>query len=391
MWRLLGCSTPCKPPVSTFGTEKELNTVRVDPSLTSTLQSAEDSVAKPVPVSSRGAESFGNSRTNGPVMDQLKQAAKGWLGQLTEISLEYPYADLAKATNNFDRKQQLGSGAAGTVYRGVLAGGTEVAVKVLRDQGGLEGFEEEVRFLSRFRHPNVVTLFGWGQKQSEKLLIYEVLDGGDLFVKLKKSQGKDPRPFTWAHRLPVALDAARGLSHMVNSTPMAFHRDIKSANILLDSNGTAKIADFGLAGLVDESQSGGRRQLSVRHISGTPGYACPIYSQTGRVTEQSEVYSFGIVLLELLLNQPPCLMGREGDLVYPILQVVQPAAPGAHARLMANLDPGADWPRRVVEDFGDLALACVDMKPERRPSFENIVRTLHRLVGASAGFHEDTS
>lgn len=322
-----------------------------------------------------------NDKSIGSMMGQLiPNAAKNLFGEIAEISLEYQYDQLAKACNNFEKSRLLGAGAAGSVYRGTLSGGTEVAIKELVDQGGLEGFEDEVQMLSRFRHPNVVTLFGWGARGKMKYLIYEVLLGGDLQVKLKKCQarkdGEKPQPFTWEERLRVALDSAAGLSHMVNSSPMAFHRDIKSANILLCESGAAKIADFGLAGLVQNESS---RQLSVKTVSGTPGYACATYIQTRVVTESSEVYSFGIVLLELLTNRPPALVGPEGDMIYPLLQAVQPAAPGAHDRILANLDPQARWPQHIVDDFADLALSCVDLKPERRPSYENIVRTLRRL------------
>lgn len=320
-----------------------------------------------------------HGQPEGGVLDKIQAAAKGWIGQLTEISLEYPYEDLLKATDGFSAELRLGAGAAGAVYRGILQGGTEVAIKVLFNRGGLEGFEDEVRVLSRFRHPNLVTLFGWGHHGDEKYLVYELLEGGDVDDSLKKCRERDV-PFMWPARLRVALTAASGLSHMVNSQPMAFHRDIKPANIMLDADGSAKMADFGLAGVVHAE---GKRHLVTTNISGTPGYTCPAYMQTGRVSEHSEVYSFGTVLLELMMNQPPCLVGPQGDVIYPILQVVQPAAPGAHARLLGALDPRARWPRGLAEELGDLALACTDMVPDRRPPFASIVRSLRRLSEAS--------
>jgi len=257
-----------------------------------------------------------------------------------------------------------------------------VAIKVLLANGGMNGFEDEVRVLSRFQHPNLVTLLGWGQSvnEKEKYLIYELLEGGDVGNSLEKA--RDGRlPFPWQHRLRVALDSACGLSHMMNSTPKAFHRDIKPANILLDVGGGAKIADFGLAGTLRDNT----KQLMVDNISGTPGYACPIYIQTGRVTEQSEVYSFGTVVLELLVNQPPALAGPQGDIIYPLLQIVQPAAPGAHGRILSHIDRFAGWPPgTVLDQFAELALSCVDMVPDRRPPFENVVVVLRRLLSATA-------
>jgi serine/threonine protein kinase len=290
--------------------------------------------------------------------------------------LEYPYSELAAATDSFSSEACLGEGAAGAVYSGVLRGGTKVAVKVLQDRGGLEGFEDEVQVLSRFRHPNLVTLLGWGRHRQNKYLVYELLPGGDLQGKLHKSrEGK--APFVWQQRLHAALGAATGLSHMMSGQLKVFHRDIKPANILLEADGSAKMADFGLAGILQQEGLG---YMSVDAISGTPGYACPSYVRTGHVNEQSEAYSFGTVLLELLLNRPPCLCSPEGDMMFPLLQTVQPAAPGAHGRLLASLDPTAGtWPRSIIEELADLSLACVDMVPDRRPNFEGITHVLRRL------------
>jgi len=166
---------------------------------------------------------------------------------------------------------------------------------------------------------------------------------------------------------------------MVNSQPKAFHRDIKPPNILLDANGTAKMADFGLAGTVKQK---GKGHLTVEEISGTPGYADPQYIQSGRVTEASEVYSFGTVLLELLMNERPALCGPKGDIIYPLVQVVQPGAPGALERILGRLDAQASWPRPPVEELSELALRCVSTRG--RPAFEEVVETLRRLYHASA-------
>lgn len=365
----------CKNPFSQSAASQRTDTVKVDLSVLGQPQkeNQSDSAAK------NESKVAAHGQPEGGVLDKIQAAAKGWIGQLTEISLEYPYEDLLKATDGFSAEMRLGAGAAGAVYRGILQGGTEVAIKVLFNRGGLEGFEDEVRVLSRFRHPNLVTLFGWGHHGDEKYLVYELLEGGDVDDSLKKCRERDV-PFMWPARLRVALTAASGLSHMVNSQPMAFHRDIKPANIMLDADGSAKMADFGLAGVVHAE---GKRHLVTTNISGTPGYTCPAYMQTGRVSEHSEVYSFGTVLLELMMNQPPCLVGPQGDVIYPILQVVQPAAPGAHARLLGALDPRARWPRGLAEELGDLALACTDMVPDRRPPFASIVRSLRRLSEAS--------
>lgn len=321
------------------------------------------------------------------MIEELKELARDFLGpspseqpRIDDISLRYSYQDLYNATRGFSVENRLGAGAAGAVYRGTLRGGTEVAIKVLLDAGGLGGFEEEVRVLSRVRHPNLVTLLGWGHKEGAKYLVYELLLGGDVSNKLEKcKKGKDT--FTWSERLRVAHDAAKGLSHMMNSKPKVFHRDIKPANMLLCEGGGAKVADFGLASIATER----KQHLTVDQISGTPGYACPSYIRSGHVSEKSEVYSFGIALLELLLNQPPALAGPQGDIVYPLLQVVQPNVPGAHARVLSALDQRANWPRQVADEFIDCAISCVHMMPDRRPDFEQVVRTCRHLTSKTGG------
>ena len=290
---------------------------------------------------------------------------------LAQIALEYSYDDLAKSTNNFSQSSQLGQGTYGSVYKGCLREGTEVAIKVL-PQPKESGFREEVEVLSKFRHPNLVILMGfarwsdgsasartktnnpevatWGP--STRFLVYELLDGGDVCARITNVPGASPAPspsaaaasptakfplLDWRQRIAVLLDSALGLSHLHNARPQVFHRDIKSQNILLDKNGSAKMADFGLALLaapakgtggagspgaggqagsklasaqagryVTESAAGKVRSgVKVDHTSGTIGYADPLYISTGVVTEKSEVYSFGMVMLELLTATPP--------------------------------------------------------------------------------------
>ncbi|CAJ1446166.1 unnamed protein product [Effrenium voratum] len=283
--------------------------------------------------------------------------------KLREISLEYQEAELVSATQNFDPCRRLGSGNYGCVYRATLKDGHEVAIKVIEvDEEDTSGFADEVLVLSKFRHPNLVTLMGWGSGLDEdgcgrRYLVYELLEGGDVAGRLAKARGKNGTvtPFSWMERLWVALDAACGLSHMHNSTPKAFHRDIKSANILLDRSGTAKMADFGLSGIAKNKN---KLNMTCDQISGTPGYACPHYIKTGKVTEQTEVYAYGMVVMEMLLNSMPACMGQNGTIMYPIFQIVMPQAEGALQRATAAADAKAEWPPPVARDVAELSLVC---------------------------------
>lgn len=298
---------------------------------------------------------------------------------LGDISLEYPYEDLVRATDKFSFGNQIGKGAAGTVYKGVLRGGSEVAVKVISNASSSKEFSNEVLLLSRLRHPNVVTLFGWGRNRDEKFLVYELLDGSDAGKRLDLCK-RGSSPFPWDERVRLACDVACGLSHMVNSEPKVFHRDIKPANLLFDANGGGKVADFGLS---STTNAVGKAHLTVQDICGTPGYACPDYIRSLRVTEASEVFSFGVVLLELLINLPPALVGR-GELVYPLFERVLPASAGADMRVLEALDHEAGWPRPLVDEFAELALSCSSMNVNRRPTFANVVKILRQLK-AGAG------
>lgn len=289
---------------------------------------------------------------------------------LNKYSLEFSFKELQHATENFADSNRLGKGAFGAVYKGVRADGTEIAIKVLEipEEGG---FEDEVRVLSKFRHPNLVILIGFARRNVQRLLVYELLEGGDLFKRLHRST-HEGLPFPWRSRIGVAYNAACGLSHLHNSTPKAFHRDIKSANILLDSNGTAKMADFGLSCLSNT------RARHVAQAGGTPGYACPHYARTSIVTEGSEVYSFGVVLLELISACAPAWVSAppHGIKEYKFLTTV---IHGEASVAMSLADPKANWPSHVLPVVVELALQCSNSVEEKRPLFAEVVSKLRKM------------
>jgi len=315
-----------------------------------------------------------------------RAAANQVSANLRAISLEYQHAELAAATNNFHSSRRLGSGCYGAVYRGELKDGSEVAIKAI-DLGILmgkgecpedAGFDEEVQMLSKFRHPHLVTLLGWGQQGLNRYLVYEFLSGGDVFQRLHKSKVAT-RAFMWHERISALLDSATGLSHMHNSTPKAFHRDIKSANILLDRHGTAKMADFGLSCIGQH----GATNIMVKTIGGTPGYKCPIYERTGRFTEGSEVYSFGMVMMEVITGLDPSASDASvpGGIAFPIADTISPGKAGALERLLRHPDSTANWSTALFKEMAVLALRCTTCPDERqRPVFVEIVKTLRALV-----------
>eukprot|EP00397_Hematodinium_sp_SG-2012_P003371 GEMP01003379.1.p1 GENE.GEMP01003379.1~~GEMP01003379.1.p1 ORF type:complete len:907 (+),score=187.20 GEMP01003379.1:30-2750(+) len=292
------------------------------------------------------------------------------LTSLRHLSLHISFQDLEKGTNNFNERHRLGTGSYGTVYKGKLRDGTFVAIKLLNEVCDSSGFEEEVQVLSRFRHPNLVILMGFSRDEARGALIYELLEGGDCANRLAKSRAKHYE-FNAKQRVIVLLDCAMGLSHLHNSQPKAFHRDIKTANILLDKNGGAKMADFGLACV-----SKGSDEKKVKHVSGTIGYACPHYIRTGVVTQASEIYSFGMVILEMLTGRPPAVQGRHpGEFLY-LLDDIK----GKEENVIRLLDVTAMWPPGIAQGLCEWAFKCSLRVPEKRTNFIETVTFLRDLL-----------
>lgn len=301
---------------------------------------------------------------------------KNCAADFQDLSLQFSKEDLVLATNQFSSERLLGKGSHGSVYRGRLRDGYEVAVKVLPVKQGhtdVSGFADEIVVLSRYRHPNLVTLMGYGISQDSTFLVYELLAGGDVASRLLACKR---RPFGWAARVEAARGACYGLSYLHGSTPRAFHRDVKSANILLDRTGNAKLADFGLAGIASSIDG----DIACERVSGTPGYACPEYVRTGRISEGSEVFSFGVVLLELLLNLRAAVMGSGGSTIFPIFQTVQPQSTGAQHRTLAALDATAQWPATLAAGLAQLALRSIAVEQQMRPGFRGLAEELGRLA-----------
>ncbi|KAF1898492.1 hypothetical protein Lal_00032072 [Lupinus albus] len=211
--------------------------------------------------------------------------------------------DIEKATNNFDSSRILGEGGFGLVYKGILNDGRNVAVKILKrdDQRGGREFLAEVEMLSRLHHRNLVKLFGICTEKKTHCLVYELVPNGSVESHLHGAD-KETDPLDWDARMKIAIGGARGLAYLhEDSNPCVIHRDFKSSNILLEHDFTPKVSDFGLARTaLDE----GNKHIST-HVMGTFGYLAPEYAMTGHVLVKSDVYSYGVVLLELLTGRKP--------------------------------------------------------------------------------------
>ncbi|GMP48856.1 hypothetical protein CsSME_00016059 [Camellia sinensis var. sinensis] len=285
----------------------------------------------------------------------------------------FTYGEMALATNNFHASTQVGQGGYGNVYKGILADGTVVAIKRAQE-GSLQGEKEfltEIKLLSRLHHRNLVSLIGYCDEEGEQMLVYEFMPNGTLRDQLS---GKLKAPMSFAMRLKIALAAAKGILYLhMEANPPIFHRDIKASNILLDSKFTAKVADFGLSRLAPIPDIEGTIPAHVSTVvKGTPGYLDPEYFLTHQLTDKSDVYSLGVVFLELLTGMHPISHGKN------IVREVNIACRSGIIFSVIDERMGS-YPSECVEKFVSLALKCSREETSARPSMAEVVRELESI------------
>ncbi|KAM7509516.1 hypothetical protein LguiA_019969 [Lonicera macranthoides] len=293
----------------------------------------------------------------------------------------FTYEELAMATDGFSDANLLGQGGFGYVHRGVLPNGKEVAVKQLKagsGQGERE-FQAEVEIISRVHHKHLVSLVGYCMTGSDRLLVYEFVPNNTLEFHL---HGKGRPAMDWSTRLRISLGAAKGLAYLHEDChPKIIHRDIKASNILLDFSFEAKVADFGLAKITSEFNT----HISTR-VMGTFGYLAPEYASSGKLTEKSDVFSFGVMLLEMITGRRPV----DTNQTYMEDSLVDWARPLLTRALEdGNFDTLVD--QRLQNDYNNnemarmvaCAAACVRHSARRRPRMSQVVRALEGDVSLS--------
>lgn len=287
----------------------------------------------------------------------------------------FSYDDLKRCTNNFSESNEIGFGGYGKVYKGILPDGKIVAIKRAQQgsmQGGLE-FKTEIELLSRVHHKNLVGLVGFCFEQGEQMLVYEFMPNGTLRESLT---GRSDIHLDWKRRLRIALGSARGLAYLHElANPPIIHRDVKSTNILLDENLTAKVADFGLSKLVSDSEKG---HVSTQ-VKGTLGYLDPEYYMTQQLTEKSDVYSFGVVMLELITSRQPI---EKGKYIVREVRTLMNKNDEEHYGLRELMDPVVrNTP--ILIGFGrflELAMQCVEESAADRPTMSEVVKALETIL-----------
>nr|GMD47570.1 LRR receptor-like serine/threonine-protein kinase ERECTA [Ipomoea batatas] len=285
------------------------------------------------------------------------------------------YDDIMRMTENLSEKYIIGYGASSTVYKCILKNCKPVAIKKLYSHYPqyLKEFETELETVGSIKHRNLVSLQGYSLSSAGHLLFYDYMENGSLWDLLHGATTKKKK-LDWDTRLRIALGAAEGLAYLHHDcNPRIIHRDVKSSNILLDKDFEAHLTDFGIAKSLCTSKS-----YTSTYIMGTIGYIDPEYARTSRLTEKSDVYSYGIVLLELLTGRKA--VDNESNLHHLIL------TKAANNAVMESVDAEIS---ATCQDLGDvkkvfqLALLCTKRQPSERPTMHEVTRVLGSLMPSS--------
>lgn len=332
----------------------------------------------------------GSSGPEKPQVAEVQAAAAGEEVPEVPASLKsFSMADLRAATKNFGSTSYLGEGGFGCVYKGWIdeatlapakPGATNammVAIKKLKKES-FQGHREwltEVTYLGDLHHDNLVKLVGYcSDSDSNKLLVYEYMPRGSLENHLFRRGSQPPLP--WSTRVAVAVDVARGIAFL-HSRDVIF-RDLKSSNVLLGPDHRAKLSDFGLA---RAGPTGGKSHVSTR-VVGTRGYAAPEYVATGHLSAKSDVYGFGVVLLELMTGRR-ALDESRGLASELLVDWAMPMLQGERRKVIRVMDTrlGGQYPKRQAQDMAALALRCLQNDPKSRPSMaDDVLPSLQLLL-----------
>ncbi|KAJ8548167.1 hypothetical protein K7X08_021403 [Anisodus acutangulus] len=293
------------------------------------------------------------------------------LGQLKRFSLR----ELQVASDNFSNRNILGRGGFGKVYKGRLADGSLVAVKRLKEertQGGELQFQTEVEMISMAVHRNLLRLRGFCMTPTERVLVYPYMENGSVASRLRERAESEP-PLDWPKRKRIALGSARGLAYLHDHCdPKIIHRDVKAANILLDEEFEAVVGDFGLAKLMDYKDT-----HVTTAVRGTIGHIAPEYLSTGKSSEKTDVFGYGVMLLEVITGQRAFDLARlANDDDVMLLDWVKGLLKDKKYETLVDADLQDNYNEEEVEQLIQVALLCTQSTPTERPKMSEVVRML---------------
>jgi serine/threonine protein kinase len=284
-------------------------------------------------------------------------------------------SEIVKVTENY--RHGLGQGAFGSVFKGKLANGTEIAVKKALPRGLMDNmqidqqFQSEICTISRVNHKNVVKLLGLCLESKFPMLVYEYVSNGTVFEHIHNNRSSHFK--RWEFCLKIAKETASALNYLHSlADPPIIHRDVKSMNILLDSKLTAKVSDFGISVLIPPDQSG-----VDTTVKGTLGYLDPEYLTTKILTAKSDVYSFGVVLLELLTGLNPV---PNGDPERNIIRQFKNMVEADNLSQNLNVEPADDGELEQIKEVAKLAVKCLNDNRAERPTMEDVAEELKKQM-----------
>ncbi|CAI0549713.1 unnamed protein product [Linum tenue] len=285
------------------------------------------------------------------------------------------YRVIYEATDGFNEENVIGCGGNGKVYKGKLDGGTEVAVKKisLQNQYGLREFLAELSSLGRLKHRNLVSIRGWCKKeQGSLILVYDYMENGSLDQKIFHSNKDSQSVLTWEQRMKILRDAASGILYLHEGWEVkVLHRDIKASNVLLDKEMNARLGDFGLAKMHSHGQL-----ATTTQVVGTVGYMAPEMMTTGRATTQTDVFGFGVLILEVVCGRRPVEEGKPSlvDEVRKVVMEGRNVVSVVDGRVRESSRFGDEEVKRVLQ----LGLMCTYRDPRVRPTMRQVVKALER-------------
>ncbi|KAL6875672.1 hypothetical protein ACP4OV_013185 [Aristida adscensionis] len=296
----------------------------------------------------------------------------------TESAHRFALSEIEDATDKFERR--IGSGGFGIVYYGKLTDGREIAVKLLTNDSyqGIREFLNEVTLLSRIHHRHLVTFLGYSQQDGKNILVYEFMHNGTLKEHLRGAA--DEKITSWLKRLEVAEDAAKGIEYLhTGCSPTIIHRDVKSSNILLDKNMRAKVADFGLS----KPAVDGSHVSSI--VRGTVGYLDPEYYISQQLTEKSDIYSFGVILLELISGHEPISNDNFGLNCRNIVAWARSHIESGNINAIIDESMDSRYDLQSVWKIAEVAIMCVKPKGAQRPTISEVLKEIQEAIAIERG------